>query len=519
MRCPECKGMLFVFDEQIEKDKAQQKAIKKYLKNITLPVEFGDKENLIGNLEDAEYVYKKGMIEIRGKKGIIGNLTLKSDIKIDKRYGCQNGGDAVIYPLGKAIFEDGQTKIYSDNSDEGEYLFNIEEFSGSKEKQTILWEILKKNLDKNIIDKVTLLTGLEDPEISNEGSEILVKKENRAILLIYLKCVFTLTSFVYFQNRRVFENSPNSEKGKNFSIGFTEKVNNKLRIFYESAFPDVKTGEIVCSNCGTIIDYEMIDTGAEWRSFDSGQKEKRSRASGAIKDAKVSKGLTTEIDRYDRDAKGGGFEVERKVELYRMRRLQTRSRMSDSAGRNLSIALPELDRMCSLLDIGETIKEECAHLYRQAVDKGFVKGRSIESIIGAIICYVTRKKGEPRTLEEIGGKSGISKKEIGRSYKHILKSMNLKPPRTNVEDYIALYASKIGISNTAEEEAQKILGEAKKYGITAGRGPSGVAGAIISLACEHIGEDFSKKELLDLAGITMSTLHSRHEEIKIKLKL
>ncbi len=503
MRCPECKGILFVFDEQIEKDKAQQKAIKKYLKNITLPVEFGDKENLIKNLEDAEYVYKNGMIEIKGKKGIIGKLTLKSDVKLDKRYGCQNGGDAVIYPLGKAIFEDEQIKIYSNNSDGEKYLFNIEEFSGSKEKQTILWEILNKNLDKNIIDKVTLDNDLKEPEIINEGSEILVKKENRAILLIYLKCVFTLTS----------------EKGKNFSIGFTEKVNNKLRIFYESAFPDVKTGEIVCSNCGTIIDSEMIDTGAEWRSFDSGQKEKRSRASGAIKDAKVSKGLTTEIDRYDRDAKGGGFEVERKVELYRMRRLQTRSRMSDSAGRNLSIALPELDRMCSLLNIGETIKEECAHLYRQAVDKGFVKGRSIESIIGAIICYVTRKKGEPRTLEEIGEKSGMSKKEIGRSYKHILKSMNLKPPRTNIEDYIALYASKIGISNTAEEKAQKILEVAKKYGITAGRGPSGVAGAIISLACEQIGEDFPKKELLNLAGITMSTIHSRQEEIKSKLKL
>ncbi len=505
MRCPECKGILFVFD-QIDKEKAQQNAIKRYLKNTCMLNDLGSKRgNLSANLEEAKYVYEDGTIEIKGKNGIIGNLTLKSDIKIDKRYGCQSGGDAFIYPLGEVRFENSKTKIY----DKDEYLFTLEEFSQDKEKQTMLWEILdsKKNLDKNIIDKVTLLKDLKEPEISNEGSEILVKKENRAILLIYLKCVFTL------------KNSPNLEEEKIFSVGFTEKVNNKLQIFYESAFPDVKTGEIVCSNCGTIIDSGMIDTGAEWRSFDSGQKEKRSRASGAIKDAKVSKGLTTEIDRYDRDAKGGGFEVERKVELYRMRRLQTRSRMSDSVGRNLSIALPELDRMCSLLDIGETIKEDCAHLYRQAVDKGFVKGRSIESIIGAIICYVTRKKGEPRTLEEIGEKSGISKKEIGRSYKHVLKSMNLKPPRTNVEDYIALYASKIGISNTAEEEAQKILNEAKKYGITAGRGPSGVAGAIISLACEQIGEEFPKKELLYLVGITISTLHSRHEEIKNKLKL
>lgn len=505
MRCPECKGILFVFDEQIENDKKQQRAIKRYLKNTTL-IEFRDKENLIKNLEDAEYVFKNGMIEIKGKKGMIGKLALKGYVKIDKRYGTQNGGDAVIYPLGKATFKDGETKIYSDNNGE-KYLFSIEEFSESREKQKVLWKILKENLDNNIIDKKRLNNDLKEVEISNEGSEILIKKEDKMILQIYLKCVFTPALSIHLR------------KGEDIPIGFTEKVDDKIRIFYESAFPDVNTGEIVCSNCGATINPMMIDTGAEWRSFDTAQKEKRSRASGAIKDAKVSKGLTTEIDRYDRDAKGGGFEVERKVELYRMRRLQTRSRMSDSAGRNLSIALPELDRMCSLLNLGETIKEECAHLYRQAVDKGFVKGRSIESIIGAIICYVTRKKGVPRTLEEIGEKSGIPKKEIGRSYKHILKSMHLKSPRTSVEDYITLYASKIGISNTAEEKAREIFKEAKKYGITAGRGPPGVAAAIISLACEQIGEDFPKKELLDLAGITMSTLHTRQEEIKRKLKL
>jgi len=186
--------------------------------------------------------------------------------------------------------------------------------------------------------------------------------------------------------------------------------------------------------------------------------------------------------------------------------------------RNLSVALPELDRMCSLLDIGETIKEECAHLYRQAVDKGFVKGRSIESVIGAIIFYVTRNKGEPRTLEEIAEKSRRSKKEIGRTYKHVLKSMNLKPHRTNIRDYISLYAAKLGISNTAKEEALKILEEAKKYEVIYGKKPSGIAGAIICLACERIGEEFPKKEFLNFVGITLSTLYSRHDEIKSKIK-
>ncbi|PKP56450.1 MAG: hypothetical protein CVT89_06185, partial [Candidatus Altiarchaeales archaeon HGW-Altiarchaeales-2] len=147
-----------------------------------------------------------------------------------------------------------------------------------------------------------------------------------------------------------------------------------------------------------------------------------------------------------------------------------------------------------------------------------VKGRSIESVIGAIIFYVTRNKGEPRTLEEIAEKSRRSKKEIGRTYKHVLKSMNLKPHRTNIRDYISLYAAKLGISNTAKEEALKILEEAKKYEVIYGKKPSGIAGAIICLACERIGEEFPKKEFLNFVGITLSTLYSRHDEIKSKIK-
>ncbi len=501
MRCLECKGILFVFDEEIQTEKIQQERIKRYLKNMYMEgLDKNEKEKLMANLEDAGYRYKDGIIEIYNKEGVIGNLYLKAEIKIDKRYKCEIGSDPFIYPLGKAKFEDNKTKIYFEKN-ENKY-FVLEDFPDDKKAQETIQEILKKNLNKNIVNKSALMNDLKDAKIYNEDFEIIARKENKMIFSIYLKSFFSLNN-----------------KEKEWTIGFVEKLNNKIQVFYESGFFDFNNGEIVCLNCGAVIESNVIDTTPEWRSFDNAEKEKKSRASGAIRDAKVSKGLTTEIDRYDRDAKGGGFEAERKVELYRIRKLQVRSRMSDSVNRNLSIALPELDRMCSLLNLGETIKEDCAYLYRQAVEKGFVKGRSIESIIGAIICYVTRAKEQPRTLEEISEKSGISKKEIGRSYKHILKSMNLKSPKINVEDYILLCASKLGIPNVAEKEAQKIFMEAKKYGIAAGRGPSGIAAAVISLACEKLGINFPKKELLEMAGITLSTLHNREEEIKKKLKM
>jgi len=192
--------------------------------------------------------------------------------------------------------------------------------------------------------------------------------------------------------------------------------------------------------------------------------------------------------------------------------------MGDSTYRNLSSALPELDRMCSLLELGETIKEDCARLYRQAVDKRFAIRISIKSMIGAIIHYVTRSKGEPKALEEIAEKNGISKAEIGRSYKNMIRSMNLGPPKTNIDGYIALYASKLGISNAAKEELKRILKVVKKTGINSGKGPSGFAGAAIFLACEHIGEKCKKKEIIQVVKTTHATLHLRYEEIKNEIE-
>ena len=40
---------------------------------------------------------------------------------------------------------------------------------------------------------------------------------------------------------------------------------------------DSSRGELVCNNCGLVIDAEIIDHGPEWRAFDSDQREKRAR--------------------------------------------------------------------------------------------------------------------------------------------------------------------------------------------------------------------------------------------------
>jgi transcription initiation factor TFIIB len=143
-------------------------------------------------------------------------------------------------------------------------------------------------------------------------------------------------------------------------------------------------GESYCKKCGLVTEEIIFDAGPEWRAFDREDSDKRSRTGGLLKYAKLTKGLTTEIDKYDRDIKGKAIPAERKAKFYRLRKWQTRSKMATSLQRNLSKALPELDRMCSYMKIPSNVKEECALLYRKCAEKGIVKGRSIESMVAAI---------------------------------------------------------------------------------------------------------------------------------------
>lgn len=281
---------------------------------------------------------------------------------------------------------------------------------------------------------------------------------------------------------------------------------------------DYKHGELICKDCGCVISDEIFDYGPEWQAFDEDQISKRARVGSPLKYAKQSIGLTTEIDKYDRDIRGGKIQPERKAQLYRLRKWQRRSRMSDSIQRNLSIALPELDRMCSHLSLPANLKEECAVWYRKALSNNLVRGRSIESVIAAIIYLITRQHQIPNTLDELSEISGVERKEIGRSYRFICKNLKIKMPILSPIDYVPKFASKLGISGETEAKAIEILEEATKKGIISGRGPTGVAAAAIYLAAKLTKDKQTQKRIsVKLPGVTEVTIRNRYEELAREL--
>jgi transcription initiation factor TFIIB len=278
---------------------------------------------------------------------------------------------------------------------------------------------------------------------------------------------------------------------------------------------DKTRGEVVCAKCGLVLESDIIDTSPEWRAFDEEQISKRTRAGAPLTYTKHDKGLTTEIGR----GRGELFKVtpSKRAQYYRLTKWQ--KRLVESKDRNLSFALSELQRLVSFLGLPKSVHEEVAKNYERAVDRGLVRGRSMESVIAALLYTVCREMGTPRTLEEIAEASGVEKREIGRTYRYIARELTMRILPALPSDYIPRFASMLGLSDKVQARAIRFLEEAKKYEATTGKGPTGVAAAALYIAAVLEGEKRTQREIADAIGVTEVTIRNRFKELVQKLGL
>jgi len=278
---------------------------------------------------------------------------------------------------------------------------------------------------------------------------------------------------------------------------------------------DSAEGQLVCVDCGMIVDENRIDESAEWRAFNEQEREKKARAGQPLTYTKHDMGVSTEI------GKGSGelYKVSgnKRAQYYRLRKWH--KRLTKSKDRNLGFALSELNSMVSNLNLPESVHEEVARLYEKAVDKGLVRGRSMESIISALLYIVARKQGTPRTLDEISEASGIEKREIGRAYRYVARELGLRILPAKPQDYVPRFAGKLQLSGEVQARARQILKEAREKDLLSGKGPTGLAAAALYIAAVLEGEKRTQREVADVVGVTEVTIRNRYKELAEKLGL
>ncbi len=280
---------------------------------------------------------------------------------------------------------------------------------------------------------------------------------------------------------------------------------------------DAPRGEVFCSNCGFVVKEKTVETGPEWRSFSNEEKDDRSRAGPPTSVAIHDMGLATMVGAENRDASGKSLSGPIKSSIERMRTWDRRSQAHESVDRNLRQAFGELRRLSDKLSVSGAVTEKAAYIYRKALERNLVRGRSITAIMAASLYAACRDREIPRTLKDLAAVSNVKKKDIARSYRLLLKEMDIKMPVVDPAKCVSKIASRAGMSEKTQRRALEILMRAEQARISAGKDPMGLAASALNIACVLESEDKTQREVAEAAGVTEVTIRNRYKGLRSAL--
>jgi transcription initiation factor TFIIB len=276
---------------------------------------------------------------------------------------------------------------------------------------------------------------------------------------------------------------------------------------------DSEHGETVCTECGLVVEEDEIDRGPEWRAFDSAEKDQKSRVGAPTTNMMHDKGLSTNIGWQDKDAYGNQLSNRQRRKMQRLRTWNERFRTRDSKERNLKQALGEIERMASALGLPENVRETASVIYRRALSENLLPGRSIEGVATAALYAAARQAGVPRSLDEVERVSRVDKMELTRTYRYIIRELNLEVKPADPESYVPRFISDLELSDEVERRARELIEAARNAGVLSGKSPVGLAAAAVYAAALLCNQKVTQNEVSEVADISEVTIRNRYKEL------
>ena len=292
---------------------------------------------------------------------------------------------------------------------------------------------------------------------------------------------------------------------------------------------DTENGELVCKHCGLVVSEDL--------NFEDKPHGKFNEQTGQLEVAQHGAYRTGMIHDYGMSTMVGQFldlaklTTEQRIQFYRLRRWQTKTRAVGSRDRNLIIALSFLIAMCDELTIPKSVQEYAAKTYRKALDARLVRGRTICRITAASLYFACRVHGVTRTFKYIAATNvlkseGYTVREcelgIARDYRMMHQRLNLKTPIQTALPFVAKICSQLGLSSIVREFAAELLHEYSDKKLSAGKSQQGLAAAAaaaIYIACQRLGVKVTQMELASVAQVTEVTIRNRYKGIVEDLKI
>jgi transcription initiation factor TFIIB len=276
---------------------------------------------------------------------------------------------------------------------------------------------------------------------------------------------------------------------------------------------DDTRGETVCGDCGLVVEEDEIDPGPEWRAFNPGERDEKSRVGAPTTNMMHDKGLSTNIGWQNKDAYGNSLSSSQREKMQRLRTWNERFRTRNSKERNLKQALGEIDRMASALGLPKNVRETASVIYRRALEEDLLPGRSIEGVATSALYAAARQAGTPRSLDEMSRVSRVERMELTRTYRYIIRELSLEVKPADPKSYVPRFISDLDLSDESERRARQLLDSASETGTISGKSPVGLAAAAVYAAALLTNEKVTQSEVSEVADISEVTIRNRYKEL------
>merc|ERR1712018_783427 len=251
-----------------------------------------------------------------------------------------------------------------------------------------------------------------------------------------------------------------------------------------------------------VVGDRVIDVGSEWRTFSNDKGgEDRSRVGGPENSLLGSSDLSTMIG----PGTGAASFDEPGNALY------TNRRTISSSDRTLINAFRTIAGMGDRINLPRTIADRANTLFKMVHDGKSLRGRSNDAIASACLYIACRQEGVPRTFKEIVAVSTVSKKDIGRCFKLIIKAHEMNPDMITTGDFMHRFCGTLSLCKEVQKAATCIAKKAVDLDIVPGRSPISVAAAAIYMASQASDDKRSQKEIADIAGVADVTIRQSYK--------
>jgi len=280
---------------------------------------------------------------------------------------------------------------------------------------------------------------------------------------------------------------------------------------------DWKQGNLVCRDCGLVLQGHLVDIGSEWRTFTNEEPGADPNRVGGPANPLLESGPTTKI-RDERAAAG-------------LNRAQNRNAISAS-DRYLLDAFSRINRIAEHYSISQRVRDRTDEIFKRYYDHltlrsdgsrtRQLKEDETEEIIAACLSIAFRNEGAPRTLKEICALTRVTEQKIGARVKLIdqgvdgVKQANLH----NSADFVARFSSRLGLPRELLNATTYVYDHAREKQGVYGRQPKSIIAACLFIVCQLGSAEFrrSAKEIGKVTGVAEVTVRVTYRTIHPHLK-